>query len=386
MGRLQLLRGWSPVLRLRYAILATVAVFVAVAAYMPPGKDDWLFFVSGSKLLLGEHVPWAEEPGGLHLYANYGATQIGPLTLTLVGFLRKVLDDDGTRLALIVLMTMAGPMLVGLLERSAIALGSDDEHEVSLRKWTVLLGGAVFVVAWANLTARYVHVDDGLTLIFACTAMWAVARGRPSTTGAMIGLATAAKPWGIVALPMILVFHGRPRRRAAAAAAIVLGVTWLPFVIADPSTITAGKPAAETMAGSVLHLFGVRVGSSPGWVRLAQLGAALLLGIVAVRRGQWTAVLLLGVVARVLLDPAVFAYYMAAVIVAAFAWELLRRVHPLPVLTMTLFWLLFVATITLHADRAKAILRLVACVTTVVVVLSAPSASEPLHEVDRSPR
>jgi hypothetical protein len=359
------LERFSAVLRWRYVVLAVLGVAWSVRAYLPADRTDWHFFVWGSQLLFGEHPPWAIEPGGLHLYANYRA-QIGPLTLAVVAGLRRVWGDEGARIAAIVLMTAVGPLLVHVLERTAGALHPPDADDERVRQGAVLLGGAVVIVAWADLGAHWVHLDDALTLLLACLALLAITRGRPVTVGVMIGLATAAKPWGIAILPLVLVFHGAPRWRAGLAAGAMFVVAWAPFVIADPGTLSAGELGVSTSRASVLHLFGASVGSTPNWVRPAQLVLALALAVLAVRRGRWIAVLLLCVVVRVALDPAVFDYYLTAIVIGAFAWELLRSPRPVPVLTMSFFWLLLIADIALDTPTLEAILRLTACVAAVV--------------------
>jgi hypothetical protein len=358
------------VLRWRYLILALLAAVVALLGSSPATDDDWSYFMWGSRLLFGNHPPWALEPGGFHLYANYEA-QIGPLTLAFTALLRALWGPIGSHTASIVFMTAIGPALVYVLERAAIAVSPEDQHDAEFRQWTVLLGGLVFIVAWGDLTAFFVHVDDAFTLVFACLAMWAVACKRPATTGVMIGLAAAAKPWGIVALPLVLVFHSRARWRAIAGVGAVLAVTWLPFVLVDPGTLAAGAPVAPTSRRSILHLVGFDIGSTPDGIRAVQLGAALMVGVLAVRRGRWAAVLLVGVIVRVLLDPAVYGYYMTGVLVAAFAWELLRSRRPLPVMTMGLSWVLFISTISLHRSTPEAVLRLVAGTATIAVALVA---------------
>jgi hypothetical protein len=355
-----LLARLRPLYRWRYAVLTLLAIGAALKVVLPPGHDDWDgFFVFGSQMLFGHHPPGIEEAGGLHIYANYPDVQIGPLTLALVALFRVIWDDHGSRAAAIVLMTAAGPGLVYLLESTARLLWAD--NGLAFRHFTVLFGGGVVVFAWAELAAYYVHFDDGLTLLLACFAMAGVVRGRPLAVGVAIGLAAAAKPWGIVLLPLALSFRGRARFRASASALSVIAMSWLPFIVADHRTLSAGKGIVRTSTRSVLFLFGSPAGGSPGWVRPSQLGIALLLGTALALRGRWLAILLVSVAVRVVLDPAVFEYYSTGLIVAAFAWELLRTSRPLPVLTMGLFWLLLLADLDLHADRAAAILRLIAC-------------------------
>jgi hypothetical protein len=362
----QLAQRFGPLLRIRYVVLVVVAIASAVHVVLPPGHDDWSFFVWGSQLLFGEHPFWARDPGGLHVFANY-RVQIGPMTLVVVRVLRALFGDDGSRTAAIWLMTALAPLVIRIVEVTADRLHPvTAPGEVRIRQLSILVGGAAATVAWIELGVHWVHIDDGLTLLAACVAFWAVATSRPWVVGVMIGAATAAKPWGIVIMPVVLALHGRDRRRAFAVAIACLFVTWAPFVIADLDTLRAGQLGVKTSAQSVLHLLGASTGAAPTWVRPAQLGIALFLGVLAAVRGQWPAVLLLGVSVRLLLDPAVFDYYSGGIVVAAFVWETLRARRSLPWLTLLLLWGLLLAGINLHGDVLPALLRLVACVLAVV--------------------
>lgn len=378
----QLARRVSPVLRFRYLIIAALAVVSAQHVALDPGHDDWPFFIWGSQLLFGSHPFWAKQAGGLHVFANY-RVQIGPLTLFVVAVLRWLLGDEGSRAGAMIVMTGLAPAVVRLFELAAARLHGPPPSELEdvERRFAVLLGGGAMTVAWIELGVHWVHLDDGLTLLAAALAIWAVAARRPVLVGLMIAAGTAAKPWGIVLLPMVLAFDtSRARRRAALSAAAALLATWMPFVLADRGTLRAGQLGVKTSSRSVLHLLGVATGAMPTWVRPTQLLVALALASFAAWRGRWTAILLVGVSVRLLFDPAVFDYYTGGLVVAAFAWEILRKRPGVPWLTFVLLWAVLLVGINMQGDVLPALLRLVACAVAIVAALASPRdpvAAEP---------
>lgn len=372
----RLARRMPLLLRYRYVVIALVAIASARHIALGPGHDDWPFFIWGARLLFGDHPTWAQLPGGLHLYANYGA-QIGPVTLSVVAVLRWLFGNEGSRTASMILMTGLGPIVVRVLELAARGLDQPPRAgAVELeRQLLVLVGGSAMTVAWIEIGVHWVHIDDGMALLAACCAMWAIARGRPAAVGVMVGIATASKPWAIVILPMVLAFGtSRERRRATVWAAVALLAGWLPFVLADRGTLGAGEVGVRTSAGSILHLFGVAVGATPSWVRPTQLVVGLALATMVVLKGRWPAVLLVGVSVRMLLDTAVWDYYSGGLVVAAFAWDILRKRAGLPWLTLVTFWAVFLAGIDVNGNRLPPVLRLAACVTAIVAAFAAPRA------------
>jgi hypothetical protein len=60
-------------------------------------------------------------------------------------------------------------------------------------------------------------------------------------------------------------------------------------------------------------------------------------GVIAVLRRRWPAVILLGVGARVALDPGVHGYYTAGVMVGALLWDLLGARRPYPAWSLASF-------------------------------------------------
>jgi hypothetical protein len=104
-----------------------------------------------------------------------------------------------------------------------------------------------------------------------------------------------------------------------------------------------------------------------------QLVAVLVVGGIAVARGRWGAVLFVGVATRLALDPQVFVYYSAGLVLAAFAWDLLRSPRPLPLWTFATFLLLNDAFILVDDATTRALLRLVLVAALLAIVLFAPT-------------
>lgn len=377
------------ILRWRYPILVLLSAASAYAMRLAPQRriqfNDWIFFAKGSQLLFGSHPAHLspKTPGGLHLYANYPAVQIGPLVLLLVAPFRFLFGIEGSRAIAVVFLTLLAPLILWVLERAAMR-SDDNEGDVPRRQWFVLVAGAAVVMQWAWLGSRYSHLDDGVVLLFMAVVLWAVARDRPMVVGVAVAVAVAAKPWGVIFLPLLLVLHGRDRWKAIAVSMAGIGAAWLPFVLADRRTLSAGKPAIVTAPGSVVHLLGAAVGSSPGWVRPTQIGLGVLLGSLLVRRGEWFGVPLLAIGIRVLLDPGTFAYYTSGLLVAAFAWEILRSPRPVPALTPLLLVLFEIPARVDVRPGLEAVLRFSGCFLAIGMAFLGERASSSAHSLPRS--
>lgn len=356
----------APVLRWRHAIVAVAALAFCLQHLRGTG-DDWRYFVEGSELLFGQHHKYTPLPGGLHLYANYPDYQIGPLSFLLATPFRVLGPGDG-RIPAVLAMTAVIPLLVWMLERTALTLWREHARfSQTLLQLTTLLGGVVVAQAWSPLATIYSHLDDVTVLTAGVVALWAVACRRPLVLGAMIGIAIAAKPWGIVVLPLVLALPGwTGRLKAAGLGAAIAAVAWMPFVIGDTNTLSSIRPTTDTSPASVLALFGVGPGLGPSWIRPVQIGTASLVAALVVARGRWTAALLAWIAIRLALDPGVFPYYTAGLAIAAFAWDILKSPRPLPVWTLGTFVFLNNAYIVLDSDTGKAILRLLITVAIVV--------------------
>jgi hypothetical protein len=305
------------------------------ARFARHGGIAWHFFTSGSTLLFGGAGAGA-LPGGLHLYANYPQLQIGPVAFVVAQGLRQFGPDQGVFVTEAVLMAMGLYLLHELVQIALIARPDLVRRPTALRV-TILAGGAVFLVSWAELAATFAHLDDAFALILAVLAVRAAVAEHPVLVGLCIGLATDCKPWALVFLPIVFMLPIRAWGRAAASALAAIAVAWLPFVIADPHTVAAMHYTIRNMPGSALRALGVSDPRTPSWDRSAQLLIGCALGVAAVLRRRWPAVILLGVGARIALDPADWGYYTAGVLVGALLWDMAGTPRPIPLWTVTSF-------------------------------------------------
>jgi len=364
----RLLARVGPLLRWRHVIVWVVA-FVFAAHYLRGNQPEWEFFYDGSRLLTNSHPFTIVKPGGLHLYANYPYYQIGPLGL-LAALPFRMMGYDAGRLLATLAMTAVAPLLIFVLERTASRVWpTQTEAEEARRRFTVLLGGVLVVQSWTSLAVVYPHLDDVLVLSAAVFALWAIPQQRWLLTGLMLGVAVAAKPWGIILLPLVLVLPKRKGLRALLVAGAVTAAAWGSFVLADTGTLRAGRVWNPVSAGSVIHLFGAALGTNPAWVRPAQFGLALLAGCWLVSKGRWGAVILVGIALRIALDTQIVLYYDTGLVLAAFAWDLLRTRRPIPMFTAITFGLVNVTHGLTTNNRLQAAFHLAASVVVVILLL-----------------
>ena len=295
------------------------------------GGKAWHFFTSGSALLFG-----GASTGGLHLYAGHPQLQIGPAAFVVTEGLRHLGPHQGVLAAEAVLMALG---LCLLREITRIAFITDPGSGVARRPAVpgvaVLAGGAAFLASWAELAATFTHLDDAVALFLAVLAVRCAIAGRPVLAGLCVGLATDFKPWALVFLPVAFLPPARAWWRPAAGAGAVIAAAWLPFAVADHRTVAALHYTIRNMPGSALRALGVLDPRTPSWDRPAQLLLGCALAAIALRRGRWAAVILLGVGARIALDPADHGYYTAGVLAGALLWDLAGTRRPVPLWTLT---------------------------------------------------
>lgn len=364
---LEVLRRW------RHGIVTLVLVASAVRQGF--GEiGDWPTVKDGVNVLFGVDRRWLTQPGGLSLYANYPEIQFGPLSL-LVGAPFVALGDAG-RVLLGVALLAAGLAIYWAVDAMA---GADDDPATALQS---MIGGVMFAAAWPPLASGYYHVDDAIAVGACVAAVAAMRRGGVVTAGVLVGVATAAKPWALVFLPLLWAGGRREAWRGVIAAGIVTALAWGPFVVGDTATLGAGQPTVDVSAASVLHLFGASLGLAPSWVRAPQLLLALALAAIAVRRGHWYAAPLVALAARVAVDPGTFSYYTSGAVAAALLRDLLSTTQRLPWATTIAFVTLNLPDVAL-ADhpRAQASLRLVGCAGLVILGLVGSDADRSTPKV-----
>jgi hypothetical protein len=351
------------------ALSGWTAAWFAILA--PRGGIAWKFFTGGSELLFGTSRGGVPPGGGLHVYASHPQLQIGPLSFVAAAVLRPIGPHQGLVAAQIALSAV-GVILVHAIGVIAAALRPDLTAHPGRLRWTVLVGGAVFLIAWVELSVAYTHLDDGLALALAVLAVRAVATDRPVLAGVCLGLAADAKPWALVFLPILLVLPGRGRWNAGGWALAAAGAGWLPFVIADTGTLTAARYTIYNLPASGLRALGVTDPLTPSWDRPAQLAAGWALGAIAILRRRWPAVILLGVGARIALDPAVHGYYTAGVMVGALLWDTLSSRRPYPAWSLASFAVLNLAPLLTTDAALRGQLRLGLVVAFTAALLLGP--------------
>jgi hypothetical protein len=398
LSRQRLSRQW-PLL----VLSGWAAVWFRVLA--PAGGIAWHFFVEGSRLAFsGPYPPHYRGAGGLHLYANYPWLQIGPLSFAVAQVLRHLGPDNGLVTAELV-MTVMGLGVLIVVRHVAVAVRPDLAAGRSLR-WGFLAGGAIFMIGWEELAVAYGHLDDALALLCAVLALRAAISRRPVLVGLTVGLAADAKPWALVFLPLLLVAglpgdepsgEGAARRARVTSGwvlsgrvlsgwvlsgwvlsgAVALGIVaaaWLPFYLGDPGTSAAAHYAIANLPDSALRALGVSTAHTPSWDRAAQVAVGCALGALAVWRRRWPAVILLGVGARIALDPAVHGYYTAGVLLGALIWDLLGARRPVPFWTLVSYAALDLVPLLTHDPAVRGAFRLYVVVAFTLAILLGPAS------------
>jgi hypothetical protein len=322
---------------------------------LPGGGYSWHYFATGATLLFDGGTAGAPS-GGLHLYAHYPSLQIGPATFVAAEVLRALPSAAALLTAQVVLMAL-GPLILVQL-RSIVRILRPTAADTRAVRATALVAGCAFLTVWASLAVYYTHLDDALALFLTVLVIRALAEGAPALAGIFLGLACDAKPWALVFAPLLWATPRGRRRYAASFAATLVAAAWLPFVLADPGTLQAAGYTIVNAPSSALRALGVSDPKTPPWDRAGQLLLGSALGVLAIRRRRWPAVLLLGVSTRLLLDPGVYDYYTAGLLLGALSWELLGLQQPCPWWTLSSFVTLYLAPRLLTSPAALGQLRL----------------------------
>jgi hypothetical protein len=317
---------------------------------------SWYFFDEGARLLRG--------PGGLHLYAWHPELQFGPISaVAAVPF--SAAGPHAGRLLAAAVMAVTGPLLLrSVARRSQAPLP------------TVAAAGVPFLLVWTQLGVGAGHLDDVLALCLAVAAVHQLPR-RPVVAAVLVGLAADAKPWGAAFVVVLLAVPMGRLPRAVAVWAVVVVVAWLPFVLADHTTVSAlSHFTIRNSPSSTLRFFEVDTARTPPWDRAAQLMIGLALGALAVRRHGPEAGLVAVVAARLLLEPGTHIYYCGGLLAATLAYDLAVSRRPVPVLTLSAFFLYYVpqGVRSVHFfDDAASTSRALLCFSLLVVVVVLPS-------------
>ena len=395
------------------------AVWFAILARN--GGIAWKFFVQGSLLLFTGHDGGSTKPGGLHLYASYPQLQIGPLALGAAQLLRHLGPDGGIAIAELA-MTAAGLVMLHAIERIALTVRPELALEPRTLQRTMLGGGAVFMIAWAELAVQFGHLDDVIALLCAMLAVWAGVVRRPVLTGLCVGLAVDAKPWALIFLPLLLLLAnggggqpGWPGRRVTAGTAVpdaiglaatgsqmraaapvttmapaarpgqsglvlacltaaaAIAAAWLPFYLADPGTLAAAHFTIANLPDSALRALGVHAARTPAWDRPAEVVAGCAVGTLAIWRRRWAAAVLLAVGARLALDPGAHAYYTAGVMAGALLWDCVGARRPWPLWSLLSIGALTVVPLLSGEPALQGRFRLALVIAVTLTILLMPA-------------
>jgi hypothetical protein len=355
-------RGLSARIRVWAGFAAWTCVWVGAHAAHLGGS--WHYFRLGARLMAH-----GGASGGLHLYAAHPELQIGPLAF-LVAAPFSIGPVWIGQVAAIVSMTAAGPAILSMIGRLQPMAARQR------RLW--FFAGVVFLPVWTELAASTSHLDDVLAVVAAVGALHALAWRRPVIAALLVAAAVDAKPWAIVFVPLLLLITpAAGRRLALTVCAVAITAAWMPFFLADPHTWNVAHYAIPNAPSSALRALGVHGASTPLWDRPAQLILGCALGVIAVGRGRPAGVLLVGMAARLLLDPSIYSYYTAGFLVACVAFDVALTAFRLPWLTITAAMFLYLLNLCVIALPSTAhvagVIRLLYLVAAVGYALLAPT-------------
>ncbi len=351
-----------------HLVLLTAWTILWFALVEPHGGFSWHYLRTGGELIYEN--PGSPD-GGLNLYAHHPELQMGPVSFLAAGLLNPFSEPVGQFLAAAV-MSLLGLVILVVAGRSAAQyfLGTGTNHQ-RLRQ-RVLIAGLAFIPMWIEVAVRFGHLDDVLALFFTALAVRSLTRADAVATGVFLALAVDSKPTALAFLPLLLALPRSRWPRAAVWCVGLVAVVWLPFFLDTSHSFAAAEFVIPNQPASALRSLGVGDPVTPPWVRPAQAVAGLVLGCVAVWRGRWPAVVLLGANARIALDPSVYTYYTASVLLGTLLWDVIGQRRLVP-------WWSWIALITLYGsvfavpdDAARGLVRLGFVVVSTAYVLFWP--------------
>ncbi|MEU7178534.1 MULTISPECIES: hypothetical protein [Streptomyces] len=350
-----------------HLILLTAWTVLWFAVVEPHGGFSWHYLRTGGELIYQGTA--GDGTGGLNLYAHHPELQMGPVSFLVAGLFNPFPEATGQFLAA-ALMSLLGLVIVVLAGRSAAHhfLGTGTNHQ-RLRQ-RVLIAGLAFIPMWIEVAVRFGHLDDVLALFFTALAVRSVTRGNAVLTGACLALAMDSKPTALAFVPLLLALPKEKWLRAALWCVGLVAVAWLPFFIGDSRSFAAAQFAIPNHPASALRWLGVGDPETPGWDRPAQAALGLALGCVAVWRGRWAAVVLLGANARIVLDPSVYTYYTASVLLGTLLWDVIGQRRLVPWWSWLALLILYGSVFVVPDDAARGFIRLAfVAVSTAYVLL-----------------
>ncbi|RPF37029.1 hypothetical protein [Streptomyces sp. TLI_185] len=330
------------------ALWTTVWFFVAERH----GAVSWHYLREGQQLLFHQ-VPG----GGLALYANHPDLQIGPVSFLVAGLFAPFPAELGEKLA-DAFMSGLGLYMLVLVGRAAADhyRGTGLNHKRLQQR--VLIAGAAFIPMWVEVSVRFAHLDDVLALFFTTLAVRALVRGKATAVGVFLALAVDSKPWAVGFLPLLLALPRPARLRSAAWTMGLVAAAWLPFYLTHLDTLAAARFTIPNQPASALRWFGVHDAATPWWDRPAQMALGIALGALAVRRHRWPAVVLLAADARIVLDPSVYTYYNASVLLGTLIWDSIGQRRLVPWVSWLALISLYGSALLVPSDSVQGLIRL----------------------------
>ncbi|MFI1094184.1 hypothetical protein [Streptomyces sp. NPDC020917] len=327
----------------------TVLWFLVVA---PTGGVSWHYLRQGEQLLFS-----GRPGGGLSVYAHHPELQIGPASLAAARLFAPFSDRVGQLLAEAT-MSALGLVVLVLVGRTAAWYhrGTGMNHRRLQQR--ILVAGLAFIPMWVEVAVRFGHLDDVLALFFTTLAVHALVRNRPTMVGTYLALAVDSKPWALSFLPLLLALPRPARLRAFLWFCGLVALAWLPFYLGDLGSLAAAKFTIPNQPASSLRWLGVSDPVTPWWDRPAQFAVGMGLGTVAVWRGRWPGVVLLGANARILLDPSIYTYYTASILLGTLLWDGVGQRRLVPWWSWTALALLYGGALLVPSDSARGLLRL----------------------------
>jgi hypothetical protein len=185
------------------------------------------------------------------------------------------------------------------------------------RNLAYVLGVITVGLGWFPLVAIG-QFADAMALIAALAAMVVLLHERPMMAGALLAVGCAAKPWTLVLLPLLFFTPSPARIRAVLTATLLVLITWGPFFLASPETLSAARPPFVVPAYAWQRLVGIG-DAAPTWWRGVQLAVCWIVGLLVWRRsrrtGDWATGLAAagGAIAliRVLTEVGTWPYYLS---------------------------------------------------------------------------
>ncbi|MFJ3787746.1 hypothetical protein [Kitasatospora sp. NPDC090091] len=354
-----------PVRRHHVLLVAwTVLWFLLVE---PSGGFSWHYLRQGEELLFS-----GRSDGGLSLYAHHPELQIGPVSLAVARLFDPFPPHTGQVLAEAVMSGLGLVMLV-LIGRTAAwyYLGTGTNHRRLQQR--LLVAGLAFIPMWVEVSVRFAHLDDVLALFFTTLAAYELSRGRATLVALHLALAVDSKPWALAFAPLILALPRPAWLRTALWFAGLVAVAWLPFYLGNLDTVAAAKFTIPNQPASSLRWFGVTDPATPWWDRPTQFALGLGLGALAVWRGRWPAVVLLGADARILLDPSVYTYYTASILLGTLLWDAVGQQRLVPWWSWIALAALYGGTLLIPSDSGRGFVRLAFVVLSAAYVLLWPT-------------